>query len=473
MHKFLLTSFTLSIALAASAVGPISVPDLNPDSMRIGKTITNHNAKALAADGDEWTVIGTGTYKDILFSDLFGKKAQTLNVTFEQNVSDPSLYRIPDVYENMDFSEYGTALTYNADNATPMVFHVCYDDYAYFEEFDTGVYIDYKNFSAGINFDGEVHMLMQGVDLLEYNTIETLIYYMPDALCSFQDGNFTMPASFFLQGRAWNNILGLVYVTGTPQDELFRGNQDGNFMVTLPGAGEYDPNADWRDLGVAQLTDVFTQSLTGQNTYPVWEVQMQQNRYDQDTYRLVNPFANFKGSIPGVTYDSENNYYMTLIMQHYDEFTLVGIPAFLTGLKSATQGGYTISNQAANELYDSTDWLRELYLNAPGCLGMLENGVITYSADCYIMSEGGAGYRNFYGYFGSFSYDKEFYDVNPQGNFRLVMPGAGGSGVEAVAGAEDSPVEYYNMQGIRVENPLPGQMIIKKQGEKSKLILYK
>lgn len=47
------------------------------------------------------------------------------------------------------------------------------------------------------------------------------------------------------------------------------------------------------------------------------------------------------------------------------------------------------------------------------------------------------------------------------------------TGVEAVDVAEDAPVVYYNMQGIRVKNPVAGQLLIRVQGKKATKVVVR
>ncbi len=37
---------------------------------------------------------------------------------------------------------------------------------------------------------------------------------------------------------------------------------------------------------------------------------------------------------------------------------------------------------------------------------------------------------------------------------------------------ENAPVEYYNLQGMRILNPQPGTFVIKRQGNKVEKIIY-
>ncbi len=53
-----------------------------------------------------------------------------------------------------------------------------------------------------------------------------------------------------------------------------------------------------------------------------------------------------------------------------------------------------------------------------------------------------------------------------------VTPKSSTSGIEAIANGENAPVEYYNLQGVRVANPENG-LFIKRQGNKSVKIFVK
>lgn len=455
--------FLSPLAYGAKTESSIVVPSAAEGSLRISES-KEVNTKRAPESGN-WTSIGEGTYKEILLSDLFDLPAQTLKVNFERNADDPTMFRITNVYENMDLSAYGDALTFDADKAEPMVFHVFDDQYAYFDEFGTGIHIDY---TKGTNsYNGDVRMLMQGVDLLAYNDIYTLIKYLPQSLCQFSNGNLTMASTFNLEGSTWSNILGLVYVTGTPYDPLFRGNVKGDFLITMPDAQNYDPDEDWEDIGMALYTDALTEAFFSNPQYPTYEVKMQKNIIYPDRYRLVNPYENWPLYNDQITYDKDNNYYMELIMEEYDNYTLVGIPTFYTGIQVNGYGSYAVSNQAAN--YLDQYYFIDLYSNWPGCLGLLEDGVITYSSYCVIdFSE---MYDNFFGYFGAFSWDKEFYSANHSGKFKIEMPKNDDSAVKGIEiGETDEAPVYYTLDGVKVSNPGKG-IFVKVQGGKAEKVI--
>ncbi len=50
---------------------------------------------------------------------------------------------------------------------------------------------------------------------------------------------------------------------------------------------------------------------------------------------------------------------------------------------------------------------------------------------------------------------------------------AGLEKVEVAAETDEAPVEYFNLQGIRIANPAAGQLVIRKQGQKAEKVIWK
>lgn len=49
----------------------------------------------------------------------------------------------------------------------------------------------------------------------------------------------------------------------------------------------------------------------------------------------------------------------------------------------------------------------------------------------------------------------------------IVLPGNYMDGVDSILGEENAPVQYYNLQGVRVANPEKGQIVIVRKGDKA------
>ena len=71
------------------------------------------------------------------------------------------------------------------------------------------------------------------------------------------------------------------------------------------------------------------------------------------------------------------------------------------------------------------------------------------------------------------SNDVQIYNTNGCHIYFITVTAAGGTtGIEAIANDENAPVEYYNLQGVRVANPENG-LYIKRQGNKAVKVLVK
>ncbi|MDE5870672.1 MAG: hypothetical protein K2H22_01830 [Muribaculaceae bacterium] len=71
------------------------------------------------------------------------------------------------------------------------------------------------------------------------------------------------------------------------------------------------------------------------------------------------------------------------------------------------------------------------------------------------------------------SNDVQIYNTNGCHIYFITVTAAGGTtGIEAIANDENAPVEYYNIQGVRVANPENG-LYIKRQGNKAEKIYVK
>lgn len=63
-------------------------------------------------------------------------------------------------------------------------------------------------------------------------------------------------------------------------------------------------------------------------------------------------------------------------------------------------------------------------------------------------------------------------------NLVITVPASAGGPTDAIDAVaadvdEDAPVEYYNIQGMRVANPAPGQLVIRRQGNKVSKVIFR
>lgn len=64
--------------------------------------------------------------------------------------------------------------------------------------------------------------------------------------------------------------------------------------------------------------------------------------------------------------------------------------------------------------------------------------------------------------------------TNQMFNVKVEVPFAlpGSTGIDAIE-AENAPVEYFNLQGMPVSNPAPGQFVIRRQGNKTSKVIIR
>ena len=69
--------------------------------------------------------------------------------------------------------------------------------------------------------------------------------------------------------------------------------------------------------------------------------------------------------------------------------------------------------------------------------------------------------------------DATWYYANTNGAFKVKLPETGAVGSIAVDNVNNAPVEYFNLQGQRVDNPAAGQLVVKRQGSKVEKVLVR
>lgn len=437
-------------------------------------------ASAVAA---EWVKLGTGLYTDVVISSIFKTKSATLSVEFEQSVDDPNTYRIQYPYANWHDKRADDSMWYNSEKATPMVFHIVNDKYAWFEEFNTGLYIDTADEYGPIV--GEVSVCLAAQDLIKDYGVATVLSSAPLAFCRFNDGTFTLTTNYALSGYEYPNVR--IDVAGEP---IWRGNYNGAFCTQLPDAPDLDPSVKWTTLeGKGKFTDAFSALFAYQDEprYPTFDVEIQQNVAEQTVFRVVNPYADWQNpySAYDIACDNSTNHY--LIIRTFPDYDLACIDFFDTGLKVEGLGPFGVQSQGYFFYYDYAStfgwYLEEVVEEFPYMFGEFKDGV--FSCPAYYQEEYSGqmmDFPMFTGWVGCYKEcleNDELYVVNKQGNFKVVFPGAvddddDTNSIVPVPDTTDyeSPAEYFTIQGLRVPRPTaPGIYIEARPGLPARKII--
>lgn len=241
--------------------------------------------------------------------------------------------------------------------------------------------------------------------------------------------------------------------------------------LQIPEDPSVDPNEGWTSLGNATFMDGWVLPLFGldQTDEAYWyQVEMQQNDANKNVYRLVNPY---KGAFPMASYNQASGRgYIQFDVTNPDEVVF-----------EAVEAGFANSQAGLTKMYCmNTLTMLMGYLNASAeevkafaaqngvtiPFTTYKDGVVTLSST--VKADGGYENDACFGIAGAIFDGYTWKDESGKtANMmaKIIFPTSGENGVEGVAVDNiDAPVEYFNLQGVRVANPEAGQLVIKRQG---------
>lgn len=213
-----------------------------------------------------------------------------------------------------------------------------------------------------------------------------------------------------------------------------------------------EPQEGWKQLGVGTFCDDMFSAID-ENFLDTWNVEIEESESQPGLYRLVNPFGN--GNCPYFENAFNGN---DLVIDATDP-EHVWIPWQDMGFSVGTWGTFSITCMNGLMILSEVFTIEEL-IEFECEFGKLADGKITFPKD--------DGYRlqpAFSNYLEGMPLDGNTHD-----RFLVTLPAS--SGIESIAADENAPVEYYNLQGIKVENPTSGYYI-RRQGTKSSKVLFR
>ena len=490
------------------------------EAATVAATAKRHKAPAKAHENDKWETVGESKFLEGIISPIYGLNTPPeFKVIVEKSTTTDGLYRIQEPYK--DFAALSPSLfSYSAAKATPMYIQVVDGNKCYVEEFNTGL--------TDLTPDdgGDIAVKDQASSLIEANGLAAVLKQLPEVLSKFQANAFVFDnATFQLSGKTYYTFLVSV---GDPSAGYYAGNKNGATKIMLPGSsfkdmtiavsnascfddnkikftvkpgsdvesyalgiykGDIQANASnfaivakngqkltktqtslTTDLstsddgiytilavslnadgtaaegarglvfvtgndkdydpveGKAKYTDDIMNSLYQQFTTPEYEVAIEKSTTKDGLYRLVNPYAAPYANASKNKHVGTHNHYLVLDCSDPDKVELV---------ESAI--GYELGDGAVTVTSNET--------------GTLKDGVITFPTKGLIARE--LNYN-----------DAAWYYANSNGTFKVVLPASMGVADSFAEADADAPAEYFSLQGVRVDNPAPGQLVIRRQGSK-------
>lgn len=166
-----------------------------------------------------------------------------------------------------------------------------------------------------------------------------------------------------------------------------------------------------------------------------------QKNFNTNTYRIIDPWRALYDAIGAEGYESPS-----IEINATDPTNAIVEPTD-TGLQGQDDGAYSLLSFSYYYIAQGQDCPDEFKIT------VTENGgntVITFPYHSTLISAAESG-NNYYG-------------CIEESTITFPTISDEQSGIEDVIVNNDAKVEYFNLQGIRVENPAQGQILIKRQG---------
>lgn len=226
----------------------------------------------------------------------------------------------------------------------------------------------------------------------------------------------------------------IVAVSYDRQDKRYVNTKEIYCMPEEPGL--------WKNIGTGRFTEDAVSGFGSEMGIPSYDVQVEERTDKPGYYRIVNPYAQYVKDYQGMTVHEGHNHYL-----YFDATTpsQVMMPQMHTGITDEKLGDIYITSMAYEEMMQG-----KMRIEYAKYLGKVDQGVI-----CFPKESIGIKLPSYYA--------GNIWWVNTSESFGLRLPE---TGVNQVETADDTPVEYYDMQGMRLVSPTPGTICIVKRGAK-------
>ncbi len=218
-----------------------------------------------------------------------------------------------------------------------------------------------------------------------------------------------------------------------------------------------DESANWKSIGKGKYTDGIMPDMYNKFTSQTATVDIEENIAKPGYFRVVNPYSSMTA---GTTVSNQHsisghNHYIYVNATNPDQVYIEASPLGI----DLGYGDVVIYSYVAYFL-DYGYTAEQIAASLPTYFGTFADNAITFNTAGTLLA-GEVDYK-----------DLTWYGVNGDTNFKIELP-ADYNGVNDVIvdNTSNSAVEYFNLQGVRVNNPAKGQLVIKRQGDKvSKII---
>ena len=391
---------------------------------QVAKTAKAPVATAENYESETWTSLGAGKYISTAIADCYGGSTDLVDVEIFEAQGKKGLYKVVGVWP--DILNGGGTIYIDATDP----------DFVLIKDQDTGI-VD--------KVDGETHIASYTSVLVSNGyTKEKILAELADINITLKDNVITIPEGAVCLN--WPNAPADSSYETDPAKWYSYGKNNG--VVVLPGGEYVDP---WGEAVDATMVETILGPTFGNTNTAPYTIQIQKNS-ETGVYRLISPWRQLYTDL-GLGSSTAPN----LDIDASDPTNLI-IPLQATGLGSKTDGAYKYMSTSYYNLVNEqeTDDALKITLTDNG------DGTSTISFPyrsgfIYAQTSGDTYYASNYADVLSYVTFPTFSGINE---------------VKADIDNSNAPVEYYNLQGMRIAAPVEGQLVIKRQGsEVEKLIV--
>ena len=391
---------------------------------QVAKTAKAPVATAENYESETWTSLGAGKYISTAIADCYGGSTDLVDVEIFEAQGKKGLYKVVGVWP--DILNGGGTIYIDATDP----------DFVLIKDQDTGI-VD--------KVDGETHIASYTSVLVSNGyTKEKILAELADINITLKDNVITIPEGAVCLN--WPNAPDDSSYETDPAKWYSYGKNNG--VVVLPGGEYVDP---WGEAVDATMVETILGPTFGNTNTAPYTIQIQKNS-ETGVYRLISPWRQLYTDL-GLGSSTAPN----LDIDASDPTNLI-IPLQATGLGGKTDGAYKYMSKSYYDLVNEqeTDDALKITLTDNG------DGTSTISFPyrsgfIYAQTSGGTYYASNYADVLSYVTFPTFSGINE---------------VKADIDNSNAPVEYYNLQGMRIAAPVEGQLVIKRQGSKvEKLIV--
>lgn len=391
---------------------------------QVAKTAKAPVATAENYESETWTSLGAGKYISTAIADCYGGSTDLVDVEIFEAQGKKGLYKVVGVWP--DILNGGGTIYIDATDP----------DFVLIKDQDTGI-VD--------KVDGETHIAsLTSVLVSNGYTKEKILAELADINITLKDNVITIPEGAVCLN--WPNAPDDSSYETNPAKWYSYGENEG--VVVLPGGEYVDP---WGEAVDATMVETILGPTFGNTNTAPYTIQIQKNS-ETGVYRLISPWRQLYTDL-GLGSSTAPN----LDIDASDPTNLI-IPLQATGLGGKTDGAYGYMSTSYYDLVNEQETEDALKIT------LTDNGdgtsTISFpyrSGFIYAQTSGGTYYASNYADVLSYVTFPTFSGINE---------------VKADIDNSNAPVEYFNLQGVRIVNPEAGQFVIKRQGsEVTKLIV--